>query len=152
MSDRDARADPSIQAPSDPAPPEFVRLARSISDPAGRLIAITGAAPGVGTTYVTRGLARAGSDIGIPTEILALDSLPDAGRRAGRLCLLDTAPIATSAQTHALMAQTDGVVLVVEAERTTRRQIDRALDAIAGNGGTCLGLALNHRPGGRASR
>jgi Mrp family chromosome partitioning ATPase len=57
--------------------------------------------------------------------------------------LVDSAPILGMADTPVLCPFTDGLVLVVAAEVTSRPSIQRAIDQIQGVGGRLVGLVLN---------
>ena len=57
--------------------------------------------------------------------------------------IVDSPPIKGFKDPLALAAQSDGVVLVVEANQTPRRSIVMAIDKIQGVGGTVAGIVLN---------
>ncbi len=59
--------------------------------------------------------------------------------------LLDCPALSISSDVLILAPQVDGVVLVVEAERTTREQVQRACRQISMSGGEVLGFVLNKR-------
>ncbi len=61
------------------------------------------------------------------------------------LVLIDSAPLATSPDGLAIASKVDGVVLVVEAEKTRWQTVARLRDSISRVGGNILGVALNKR-------
>ena len=67
---------------------------------------------------------------------------------AGRadLIILDTPPVLASPLSQALAPTVDGVILVVEAERTRSDVAQAAKQALAGGGANILGVVLNKRP------
>jgi len=136
------------------------------------ILQVTGAGPGVGTSRVVLGLGDALARSDVPVGSFDLSSpvghdidmprlrAPSAGPRrdvvparvteryhdpAFDLVILDTPPIRSSALSMALPAHVGGVILVVEADRSTREEIADSLRAIEDCGGRCLGLVLNRR-------
>ncbi len=61
------------------------------------------------------------------------------------LVLLDGSPIVTSAETVLISSLVDGVVLVIETERTKREIVGRAKDAMKEAKANVLGVVLNRR-------
>lgn len=59
--------------------------------------------------------------------------------------LIDCEPMSVSAELARIASITDGVVLVLEAGFTRKKQVDRAVATIRAAGGTCLGVVLNKR-------
>jgi len=59
------------------------------------------------------------------------------------LTILDSAPFSRSASSLAVLPAVDGVILVMQAERTSRGSIKRALGTIESCGGRCLGIIFN---------
>jgi Mrp family chromosome partitioning ATPase len=61
------------------------------------------------------------------------------------LMLIDSPPVTTSTDGLAISSKVDGVVLVVEAERTRLPVVESARDRIKRSGGNILGIVLNKR-------
>lgn len=61
------------------------------------------------------------------------------------LVLIDTAPLMVSADGLAIASKVDGVILVVEAEKTRWQTVRRLRDSISRVGGNILGVVLNKR-------
>lgn len=61
------------------------------------------------------------------------------------LILIDSSPATTSPDSIAISRHVDGVVLVVEAERTRWPVVEKVKESILNNGGTVLGVVLNKR-------
>jgi protein-tyrosine kinase len=61
------------------------------------------------------------------------------------LVLIDSEPAALSADSLAISSKVDGVVLVVEAEKTRRPVAESVRDKIKRSGGNILGVVLNKR-------
>ena len=59
--------------------------------------------------------------------------------------LIDSLPAITSPDSIAISRYTDGVVLVVEAERTRRQVVENVKNKIARNGGNIIGIVFNKR-------
>ena len=59
--------------------------------------------------------------------------------------LIDASPAITSPDSIAISRYTDGVVLVVEAERTRRQVVENVKNKIARNGGNIIGAVFNKR-------
>lgn len=59
--------------------------------------------------------------------------------------LIDASPAVTSPDSIAISRFTDGVVLVVEAERTRRQVVENVKNKIARNGGNIIGVVFNKR-------
>jgi succinoglycan biosynthesis transport protein ExoP len=81
-----------------------------------------------------------------PAELLGSQNMKNAlaaFRKHYDWVLLDTAPILAMADTPVVCPFTDGLVLVVSAESTTRPSIQRSVDQVHGVGGKLLGVVLN---------
>jgi protein-tyrosine kinase len=61
------------------------------------------------------------------------------------LVLIDSAPLSVSADGLAIASKVDGVILVVEAEKTRWQTVRRVKDSISRVGGDVLGVVLNKR-------
>ncbi|MGA2939604.1 MAG: CpsD/CapB family tyrosine-protein kinase [Syntrophobacteraceae bacterium] len=61
------------------------------------------------------------------------------------LVLIDSAPLTISADGLAVASKVDGVILVVEAERTRWQTVRKVRDSICRVGGNILGVVLNKR-------
>jgi protein-tyrosine kinase len=61
------------------------------------------------------------------------------------LILIDSSPATNSPDSIAISRSVDGVVLVVEAEKTRWQVVERVRDKIAKNGGNILGVIFNKR-------
>ena len=86
-----------------------------------------------------------------PMEILASDGVSRFLREARAdydLMLIDTSPLLTYVDAKALMETVDGMVLIVECNRTTRAQVDEVLEAIGEDSGKLLGFVLTKARGG----
>ncbi|MDR3579661.1 MAG: CpsD/CapB family tyrosine-protein kinase [Oryzomonas sp.] len=59
--------------------------------------------------------------------------------------LIDSSPAITSPDSIAISRFTDGVVLIVEAERTRKQVVENVKNKIVRNGGNILGVVLNKR-------
>lgn len=81
-----------------------------------------------------------------PAELLGSQNMKGAiaaFRKVYEWVLIDTAPILAMADTPVVCPFTDGLVLVVSAEATSRPAIQRSVDQIQGVGGKLLGVVLN---------
>ncbi len=81
-----------------------------------------------------------------PAELLGSQNMKSAlaaFRKHYDWVLVDTAPILAMADTPVVCPFTDGLVLVVCAEVTTRPAIQRSIDQVQGVGGKLLGVVLN---------
>ena len=81
-----------------------------------------------------------------PAELLGSNNMRSAiaaFRKHYDWVLVDTAPILAMADTPVVCPFTDGLVLVVAAESTTRPSIQRAIDQVQGVGGRLVGVVLN---------
>lgn len=84
-------------------------------------------------------------------EILASDGVSrflQEARADYDLMLIDTSPLLTYVDAKALMETVDGMVLIVECNRTTRAQVDEVLEAIGEDSGKLLGFVLTKARGG----
>lgn len=159
------------ESPAGAVAAQMARLAQSVlrvGEP--RLILMTGAARAVGTTHVVDRLARTASGLGRRVGSLRIEDVaplvrdadarlvdrpPSAGDRLRAilhdrrfdLLLLDAPPVAESALAMTLAPMTDGVALVVNRNRTLRREILAGLETLSVCGAACLGLVLNTAPG-----
>lgn len=61
------------------------------------------------------------------------------------LILIDSSPATTSPDTMAIARCADGVIMVIEADKTKRRVAESVAHKIARNGGNLLGVVLNRR-------
>ena len=61
------------------------------------------------------------------------------------LILIDSSSDANSSESVAVSRDVDGVVLVVEAERTRKKSIKKIKDRITSNGGNIIGVVFNKR-------
>jgi protein-tyrosine kinase len=61
------------------------------------------------------------------------------------LVLIDSAPLSVSPDGLAIASKVDGVILIVEAEKTRWQTVRRVKDSIARVGGDVLGVVLNKR-------
>ena len=61
------------------------------------------------------------------------------------LILIDSSPVTTSPDSVAISRVADGVILVIEAERTSSHVIDNVKNRIKRNGGNILGIVFNKR-------
>jgi len=61
------------------------------------------------------------------------------------LVLIDSSPLTLSPDGLAIASKVDGVILVVEAEKTRWQTVKKVRDNIAIVGGNILGVALNKR-------
>lgn len=59
------------------------------------------------------------------------------------MVIIDSPPILAAADANILAAMSDGVILVVDLSRTTRRDLQRSRDAINAVGGKILGVVVN---------
>ena len=81
-----------------------------------------------------------------PAELLGSNNMRSAVaafRKHYDWVLIDTAPILAMADTPVVCPFTDGLVLVVGAESTTRPSIQRAIDQVQSVGGKLIGVVLN---------
>jgi capsular exopolysaccharide synthesis family protein len=76
---------------------------------------------------------------------LLIDAFLTKLRQRFDLILIDSPPATTSTDGLALSAKVDGVVLVVEAEKTRWPVAENVRDRIKGSGGKILGIVLNKR-------
>ncbi len=167
------RIHPASQVSSQVPPPvraEMVRLVQGIlascRGGTARVVMLTGAGPSVGTSYLATALAEVASSIGYavgsldlarpdfadepPATARALRTLTDLVHQVMQdslldLVVMDAPPILGSAAALRLAGSVSGVILVVEADRSTEAQIRDALGAIEDCGGHCLGMVLNKR-------
>lgn len=133
-----------------------------------RVVAFTSVLPREGVTYTVR---RLGTELGRVTgepvtvltatelhdwsagaDILGMDHTPvSAGEHLARLrqtsgfVLIDAGSLDHGAEAVRLAARVDGIVLVVEAGRTTKEQVARAVHTIRNAQGNLLGVVLNKR-------
>ena len=61
------------------------------------------------------------------------------------LILIDSSSDENSSESVAISRSVDGVLLVVEAEKTKKRAVKKLKDRISANGGTVIGVILNKR-------
>jgi len=61
------------------------------------------------------------------------------------LVLIDSAPLSVSPDGLAIASRVDGVILIVEAEKTRWQTVQRVKDSISRVGGNVLGVVLNKR-------
>lgn len=66
-------------------------------------------------------------------------------RQLFELIVIDSSPATTSADSVALTRLVDGVVLVLEAEKTRWQMVEKVKNRIVRNGGNILGVILNKR-------
>jgi capsular exopolysaccharide synthesis family protein len=81
-----------------------------------------------------------------PAELLGSNNMRSAlaaFRKHYDWVLVDTAPILAMADTPVVCPFTDGLVLVVAAESTTRPSIQRSIDQVQSVGGKLVGVVLN---------
>jgi len=81
-----------------------------------------------------------------PAELLGSQNMKNglaAFRKHYDWVIIDTAPILAMADTPVVCPFTDGLVLVVSAEVTSRPAIQRSVDQVHGVGGKLLGVVLN---------
>jgi capsular exopolysaccharide synthesis family protein len=76
---------------------------------------------------------------------LLIDAFLKKLRERFDLILIDSPPATTSTDGLALSSKVDGVVLVVEAEKTRWPVAENVRDRIKGSGGNILGIVLNKR-------
>lgn len=69
----------------------------------------------------------------------------DEVRKRFELVLIDSAPAEVAPDSIALSRYADGVILVVEAERTRAAAVEKLRDRVEKNGGTILGVVFNKR-------
>ncbi len=86
------------------------------------------------------------------TDLLALDSLRgslglvvSALRRKFRFVLIDSAPIVPFFDGCILSSMVDGVVFVIESNRTRAEVVDHAIESLRSRGAKILGIVLNKR-------
>jgi Mrp family chromosome partitioning ATPase len=78
-------------------------------------------------------------------DIQASVSFLDEVKKRFDLILIDSAPAAVAPDSIALSRYADGVILVIEAERTRWAAAENLRDRILKNGGTILGVVFNKR-------
>ena len=61
------------------------------------------------------------------------------------LILIDSSPATTSPDTMAMARYSDGVIMVIEADKTKRRVAESVANKITRNGGNILGVVFNRR-------
>jgi Mrp family chromosome partitioning ATPase len=76
---------------------------------------------------------------------LRFDRMCESLRADFDLVLIDTSPLMTSPDGLAIASKVDGIVLVVEAEKTRWQTVNRIRDNIVRVGGNILGVVLNKR-------
>ncbi len=89
---------------------------------------------------------QAGAEAVNPAELLASQRMRNLvkemkSRYADRVIIFDTSPILATAEPNVLASQVDGVMMVVEAGRTPREVVEKALNSLEGN--NVLGFVLN---------
>lgn len=88
----------------------------------------------------------AGSSAPNPGELLSARPMAEIlteVRSAYDVVIVDTAPILAVSDALTLGQLVDGIVLVVRANRTTKHDVARSLEAIRSSGSTLLGVVLN---------
>lgn len=81
-----------------------------------------------------------------PADVLGSDrmrSVLEQLRQTAPLIFIDTPPILAASDARVLAAQTDGVILVVDPDRSTLSDIRRSREAIEAVGGRIIGVVLN---------
>jgi Mrp family chromosome partitioning ATPase len=101
------------------------------------------------------GVPTMGQELADRTRIAGVPAAPEvvakasdilgAARGAHQCVLVDCGSLETSVDVVRLSPICDGVVLVVEASRASKRQVMRATSTIRHGGGTLAGLVLNKR-------
>ena len=81
----------------------------------------------------------------IASDFAAVTSMVNRLSSSFELVILDLPPVSKSVIGPAMSKALDGVVLVVEAERTRSLSVRATQKAIQGHGGTVLGVVLNKR-------
>ncbi len=94
-------------------------------------------------SVITCGMAS--SNAGSVFELNALDSLIQEMKAQYDWVLFDSPPINSSSDSIALAPRADGVVMVVQAEKTRWEVAARAKQRIEDGNGTILGVILNNR-------
>ncbi len=96
----------------------------------------------------TLSLLPAGNISSSPTSLLTSGRITrflDSVKEQYGTILIDAPPILPYAEALHLAATADGVVFVVESERTKREIVGRAKDSLSGAGANILGVVMNHR-------
>lgn len=78
-------------------------------------------------------------------DLPQMDSVWEALRERFDLIVVDSPPATTSADGLAMFRKADGIVLVVEADKTRWPVVDSVKDQILKHGGNLLGVVLNKR-------
>jgi Mrp family chromosome partitioning ATPase len=81
----------------------------------------------------------------IASDFAAVTSMINRLSSSFELVILDLPPVSKSVIGPAMSKALDGVVMVVEAERTRSQSVRATQKAIQGHGGTVLGVVLNKR-------
>jgi Mrp family chromosome partitioning ATPase len=135
-----------------------------------RVVAFVANRHGTGVTAVVRSLAAtldremgwhtriaSAADVALPPRLPKertgedADTAADGSARLKRLraefdcVLIDCSPLETSSDVSRVASLVDGVVIMLEAGRTRKAQVERAVSSITSAGGRCLGLVLNKR-------
>lgn len=98
------------------------------------------------TDHANLSLLVSGSARSAPTDSLGsprMKQLLPALQAKSEIVLLDSPPVLAVPDAAVMSMMVDGVVLVVDPSRTTRRDLRRTKDAIEGVGGTVLGVVVN---------
>ena len=91
-------------------------------------------------------LVTGGDDSSLPMELLGTDRLPQLFaelRNNADYVLVDTVPVSTVADASAVAAAADGVILVVDLERISRRDLLAAKKQLGHARADVLGIVLN---------
>jgi Mrp family chromosome partitioning ATPase len=91
-------------------------------------------------------LVTGGDDSSLPMELLGADRLPQLFaelRSNADYVLVDTVPVSTVADASAVAAAADGVILVVDLERISRRELLAAKKQLGHARADVLGIVLN---------
>jgi hypothetical protein len=91
-------------------------------------------------------LVSGGDDSALPMELLGMDRLPQLFaelRNNADNVLVDTVPVSTVADASAVAAAADGVVLVLDLERISRRELLAAKKQLGHARADVLGIVLN---------
>jgi Mrp family chromosome partitioning ATPase len=91
-------------------------------------------------------LVTGGDDSPLPMELLGTDRLPQLFaelRNNADYVLVDTVPVSTVADASAVAAAADGVILVVDLDRISRRELLAAKKQLGHARADVLGIVLN---------
>ena len=91
-------------------------------------------------------LVTGGDHSALPMELLAMDRLPQLFaelRNDADYVLVDTVPVSTVADASAVAAAADGVILVIDLERNSRRELLAAKKQLGHARADVLGIVLN---------